>query len=90
MSTKLYVGNISYQTSEEELSDVFASYGEVASVKIIKDFETGRSKGFAFVEMNSEDDAQKCISNLDGSEVNGRSLKVNVAREKTSNSRRRF
>jgi cold-inducible RNA-binding protein len=79
MAKKIYVGNLSFQTSENELSDLFAQFGEVESVSIITDRDTGRSKGFGFVEM-SEENADKAISGLSGTELNGRALTVNEAR----------
>jgi len=74
----IYVGNINYQATEEDLRPVFAEYGEVISVKIINDRETGRSKGFGFIEMESG--AETAIEELDGKEFQGRRLRVNVAR----------
>lgn len=74
----IYVGNINYQATEEDLKNVFSEYGEVTSVKIINDRETGRSKGFGFVEMESG--AEKAIEELDGKEFQGRRLRVNEAR----------
>ena len=78
MSNKLYVGNISWGLDETGLEGIFAEFGGVQSVKIIKDRDSGRSKGFGFVEMTSGDDAQNCIENLDGKEVDGRQLRVNI------------
>jgi len=78
----LYVGNISYDATEEDVKDAFAVYGDVASVKLITDRETGRLKGFGFVEMADEDSAKKAMNELDGSDLKGRPLKVNEAREK--------
>ena len=89
MSNKLYVGNISFQLDENSLEQAFGEFGSVKSVKIISDRETGRSKGFGFVEMDSPDEAQTCIENLDGKEVEGRPLRVNVARERTDNNNSR-
>jgi RNA recognition motif-containing protein len=80
MSNKLYVGNLSFDTREEQLQELFAAHGEVVSARIITDRETGRSRGFGFVEMSQADDAQKAISELDGKDFMGRTLKVNVAR----------
>jgi RNA recognition motif-containing protein len=74
----IYVGNINYQATEDDLRPVFAEYGEVISVKIINDRETGRSKGFGFVEMESGADA--AIEELDGKDFQGRRLRVNEAR----------
>ena len=76
----IYVGNISFTLSEEELQETFAQYGQVKSAKIIMDRETGRPKGFGFVEMNSEDEGNAAIEGLDGTDVSGRPLQVNVAR----------
>lgn len=80
MATKLYVGNLPYSAKEESLKDHFSSAGSVASVKIIIDRETGRSKGFGFVEMESDDGAQTAVSQLDGQEFEGRSLRVSEAK----------
>jgi len=74
----IYVGNINYQATEEDLKNVFSEYGRVTSVKIINDRETGRSKGFGFVEM--ENGAERAIEELDGKEFQGRRLRVNEAR----------
>lgn len=82
MGKKLYVGNISFQTDENSLGEAFGAFGEVVSVKIITDRETGRSRGFAFVEMGSDEAAQEAISNMDGKDLDGRNLKVNEARER--------
>ena len=78
----IYVGNISYEMSEDDLSNTFAEYGEVTSVKIIKDKFTGRSRGFGFVEMTDDSDGEKAISELNGKEFNGRDLTVNKANER--------
>jgi len=79
----MYVGNLSFQTNEGELEELFGQFGGVSSVKIITDRETGRSRGFAFVEMAGEDEAQKAIEGLDGKEAFGRNLRVNIAQERT-------
>jgi len=81
---KLYVGNLSYNTSEDELRDAFAAYGEVASAKIITDRDTGRSKGFGFIEFNDDDAARKAMAAMKGSDLGGRSLTVNEARPQTA------
>ena len=78
----IYVGNLSYRMSDSELTGVFAEFGQVISCKIINDRETGRSKGFAFIEMDNADSGKAAIEELDGKEVEGRSLKVNEARPK--------
>jgi cold-inducible RNA-binding protein len=85
MSNKLYVGNLPYQIEESEMEKEFGAFGSVKSVKIIKDFDSGRSKGFGFVEMDSADEAQQCIENLDGKDFSGRPLRVNIAKERTDN-----
>jgi RNA recognition motif-containing protein len=83
MGTKLYVGNIPYETTEEALRTAFGADGrQVTEVSIITDRMTGRPRGFAFVQMASESDAQAAISALDGHELNGRTLKVSEARER--------
>lgn len=79
MSKKMFVGNLSFQTTEGDISSAFASFGSVESVRIINDRETGRSKGFGFVEM-SEADANKAIAGLNGSQLDGRALTVNEAK----------
>ncbi len=80
-SAKLYVGNLSYETSEASIRTLFEAHGEVASVNLITDRDSGRPKGFGFVEMGSADEAQKAKSALDGTQVDGRALKVDVAKE---------
>ena len=79
----LYVGNLSYDMSEENLRTEFAEYGEVQSAKIITDKFTGRSRGFGFVEMNSDDEGKKAMEELNGKDVEGRQLVVNEARPRT-------
>lgn len=80
MSMTLYVANFDFQMTDEELQALFASAGTVESASIVMDRETGRSRGFGFVQMASQDEGQKAISQLNGKDVNGRSLIVNVAR----------
>ncbi len=80
MSKKLYVGNLSYDTTEDSLSQAFSQAGTVESVNVITDKMSGRSKGFAFVEMSSEEEAKKAKEMLDGKEFEGRNLKVDEAR----------
>ncbi len=80
MGKKLYVGNIPYTATEESLHEAFGAYGTVDSAKIIMDRDSGRSKGFAFVEMSSDDEAQTAISKLNGSDWGGRAMTVNEAR----------
>ena len=80
----IYVGNMSYETTEENLRQAFEGYGEVTSVKIIMDRDSGRPKGFAFVEMSGKDESMAAISGLNGQEMNGRELNVNEAKPKTN------
>jgi cold-inducible RNA-binding protein len=80
MGKKLYVGNLSYDTTDSVLEQMFAAHGTVESAQVIMDRDTGRSKGFGFVEMSSEQEAKAAINALNGQEVNGRSLTVNEAR----------
>jgi len=80
--TKLYVGRISYATNDQTLRELFEQYGAVVSAQVITDRETGRSKGFGFVEMENDEDAQAAIKALDGQEADGRTIMVNVARPK--------
>ena len=75
----IYVGNISFQTSEQDLSSAFSAYGQVDRVQIIKDRETGQSRGFAFVEMPVDAEAERAIQALDGAKLDGRAMKVNEA-----------
>ena len=82
MAKKLYVGNLSYETTEATLSELFGAIGEVLSVSLITDRMSGRSRGFAFVEMAEQTASQEAINQLNGREVDGRSLKVNEARPK--------
>jgi cold-inducible RNA-binding protein len=85
MAKRIYVGNLSYQTTENDLTNLFEQVGQVESVNIITDRDTGRSKGFAFVEMSNED-AEKAIAQFNGAEVNGRALTVNEARPREDRS----
>ena len=80
MNKKLYVGNLSFETSDAELEELFGEAGKVESVRVMRDMVTGRGRGFAFVEMASEQDAQKAVSMLNGYSLHGRSLTVNEAR----------
>ena len=82
MGRKLYVGNFPYETGETELQDLFVRAGTVETVKVMRDMATGRSRGFAFVEMGSDDEAQKAIAELNEYQLGGRSLSVNEARPK--------
>jgi len=87
MAKNIYVGNLSYDVSEEALSQLFSEYGQVDTARIISDKATGRSKGFGFVEMSSESEAQAAIEALNGKEVDGREIKVNEAMPKTDRPR---
>ena len=80
MSMKLYVGNLSFQTSSDDLQQLFAQAGTVESASVVEDRETGRSRGFGFVEMSSNEEGQAAIQQFNGKEFNGRSLTVNEAR----------
>jgi len=80
METKIYVGNLSFTTSEDELKEFFAQAGTVASVSLIKDRDTGQSKGFAFIEMSNQAEAEKAIQMFNGKQLGSRELKVNMAR----------
>ena len=82
MSKKIYVGNLSYNTGEDNLSELFTQYGTVLSAKIIVDRETNRSKGFGFIEMEEDDAAEAAISALNNQEIDGRNLRVNEAIER--------
>jgi RNA recognition motif-containing protein len=84
MGSKLYVGNLGYEVSSHELEGLFAPHGTVRSAQVISDRETGRSKGFGFVEMGSDSEAQAAIAALNGKECSGRSMTVNEARPKES------
>lgn len=83
MSTKLYVGNLPYETNESDLQALFAGSGEVSGINIVRDRETGRARGFAFVEMKDVDGAQRAISELDQHQYGGRNLTVNEAKPMT-------
>jgi cold-inducible RNA-binding protein len=80
MAMKLYVGNLSFQTSSEDLQQLFAQAGTVESASVVEDRDTGRSRGFGFVEMASKEDGEKAIQQFNGTDLNGRNLTVNEAR----------
>lgn len=82
---KIYVSNLSFNTGNAELSELFAAYGEVVSANVITDRETGRSRGFGFVEMSSDAEGNAAIAGLNDKEVEGRNMSVSIAREKSSN-----
>jgi RNA recognition motif-containing protein len=88
MGKKLYVGNLSYSVGDSELQQLFAGFGTVSSAQVIMDRETGRSKGFGFVEMGTDQEAQAAIAGCNGKEVEGRALNVNEARPKTEGGNR--
>lgn len=90
MATKLFVGSLSYQATDDDLRDAFAAAGQVVSAKVITDRDTGRSKGFGFVEMSTEEEAQAAIKQLNGKEVAGRPIVVNEARPQENRERRSF
>ena len=80
MSMKLYVGNLSFDTSNSELQELFATIGTVESATVVEDRDTGRSRGFGFVEMSTKEEGDNAIDQLNGKEINGRELKVNEAK----------
>lgn len=86
MSKKLYVGNLAFQTTSQDLQNLFAQAGTVESASVIEDRDTGRSKGFAFIEMSTEEEAAAAIQQFNGKEVTGRALKVNEARPRENRS----
>jgi RNA recognition motif-containing protein len=79
-NSKLYVGNLSFQSTEDDVRNAFAAHGNVQSVAMIMDRETGRPRGFAFVEMSTEAEAQAAVKAMDGANLGGRNLKVNIAK----------
>ena len=84
----IYIGNLPYSISDEELGDLFSPFGEISSSKVVMDRESGRSKGFGFVEMLDKADADEAIKALDGSSVSGRNIRVNEARPREPRPRR--
>ena len=86
MSTKLYVGNLAFQTTSQELQELFAQAGTVESASVVEDRDTGRSRGFAFVEMSTKEEATAAIDQFNGKEVGGRALKVNEAKPRENRS----
>ncbi len=85
----IYVGNLSYKVEESELKELFEEFGEVTSVKIITDKYSGRSKGFGFIEMTNEDEAKAAINELNGKEIDGRQVVVNIARPRRTDDDRK-
>ena len=90
MATKLFVGSLAYSVTDAELEEFFAAAGKVVSAKVIIDRDTDRSKGFGFVEMESDDEAKAAIEQLDGKELNGRAVAVNEAKPQENRERRSF
>ncbi len=87
MSKKLFVGSLSFEMTDLDLEDLFKQYGEVLSAKVIMDRDSGRSRGFGFVEMSSEGSAQSAIDAINGTEVKGRAVNVSIAKERTNDDR---
>lgn len=90
MGKKLYIGNLASSTTNRDLEELFAQAGTCESVAVITDRDSGQSRGFGFVEMSSNAEAQKGIQQFDGHELNGRALKVNEARERSDSGRNRY
>jgi RNA recognition motif-containing protein len=90
MANKLFVGSLSYSVNDDQLNDAFAPFGTVVSAKVIMDRETGRSKGFGFVEMSTDEEAQAAVKGLDGKEVGGRAVAVSEARPQENRERRPY
>src|SRR5437867_2236803 len=86
IALRLYVGSLSYQTTEQELADLFGQVGQVVSATVITDRDSGRSKGFGFVEMSNDDEARRAIDQLNGTVLDSRQIIVNEARERRDNS----
>jgi RNA recognition motif-containing protein len=84
LNNKLYVGNLSFNTTDQDLANLFADFGSVTSAQVVLDRDTGRSRGFGFVEMATEDEAQKAIGATNGKNVDGRPLTVNISRPRES------
>ncbi len=90
MASKLFVGSLAYSVTDQELEDFFASAGTVASAKVVMDRDTNRSKGFGFVEMETDDEAKAAIDQLNGKELNGRAIAVDAAKPQAPRERRPF
>lgn len=90
MATKLFVGSLSYSVNDDQLNDAFAPFGTVVSAKVIIDRDSGRSKGFGFVEMSSEEEAKAAIKGMDGKDLGGRQIAVSEARPQENRERRPF
>ncbi len=87
---QIYIGNMNYRTTEDEVNELFSQYGEVESVKLISDRETGRAKGFGFVTMNDDSAAKEAIEALNEKEFSGRTLRINEAKPREERPRRQF
>lgn len=87
--TNIYVGNLAYKTTSRDLEQAFSEFGEVVRAQVVEDRDRGTSKGFGFVEMANEADAQSAVQNMDGQELQGRNVKVNIARPREERPRRR-
>lgn len=87
MSKNIYVGNLPFSTGNEDLNELFAEFGEVTSAKVIRDKFTDRSRGFGFVEMENDEEAEKAIAELNGKEIDGRALKVDEAKPRRNSGR---
>jgi len=85
MSNTVFVGNLSYAVEGQDLLSAFANFGDVTEAKVIKDFHTGRSRGYGFVTFSTENEAQKAVDGMNDKEINGRSVRVNIARNKVNN-----
>lgn len=90
MANKLFVGSLSYSVNDDQLNDAFAAFGTVVSAKVIIDRDTGRSKGFGFVEMSTDEEAQAAVKGLDGKDIGGRAVAVSEARPQENRERRPF
>jgi len=82
MVTKIFVGNLNFQMTEDDLENLFSQFGKISELKMIKDFETGRSKGFGFITYSAQQEAELAISSMNGKDIEGRSLRVNLAENK--------
>lgn len=87
MTKKIFVGNLPFKLTDLDLKDLFSEYGEVTTAKVIVDRRTGRSRGYGFVEMGTEDNASQAIQKLNGTEINGRPINVSLAKERSENER---
>jgi cold-inducible RNA-binding protein len=90
MATRLFVGSLSYSVNDDQLKEAFEAFGTVVSAKVIMDRDTGRSKGFGFVEMGSDEEAQAAVKGMDGKDVGGRAVAVSEARPQENRERRSF